>query len=502
MVTRLKTPRGAALVLLCALLLWLGTLVPQGLRLYRAVQVYLYGYPLVTMGVTRDLMSSPQAQALPPGQRKPGVGPVNHFTHVRRFPDHHFRDVVAPNADTLYSIAWLDLSAGPLVLHLPDMQGRWVLMEVLDAWTNAYASLGTRQYGGAARDYFITGPLWHGTVPEGMTHVASPTRMGWIIGRTYTRNQADFENVHRFQDQYTLTPLQVPQPAGAQTATASSPGSENTTGVDVHTPPVRQLAAMDAQAFYTRLLSLMQDNPAAAADAAMLQTMRDFGLVPGTVLVWNALSEANRADLQLGLNLARGLLEGFAPHTQGELHLTDLQTTATTWLAAQLRKRSMQPVNGWNIPLNLGQYGNNYPLRAFAALLGLGANVAADAVYAITTTDADKAPLDGSQSYGLHFARHELPPAGAFWSLSMYDSEGFFIDNPIGRYAIGDRDALQFNADGSLDLRIQSTAPDGLQQANWLPAPRGAFRLVLRIYDPKPEVLSQQWKPPAPRRVP
>ena len=495
MLARLRTPKGMALAVLAALLLGLASVLPQWLRLAQSVQVYLYGYPLVIMGVTRDVMSSPQALSQPAGQRKPGVGPVNQFTHIRKFPDHSFRDVVSPNADTLYSIAWLDLSAGPLVLHLPDMQGRWVLMEMLDAWTNAYASLGTRVYGGGPRDYLITGPDWKGTVPAGMTHVPSPTRMGWMLGRTYTRNEADFAAVHRFQDQYLLRPLDGAAPGAA--ASAQTPAI----AVDVQTPPVRQLAAMDARAFYTRLLALMQDNPPAMADGPLLQKMERLGLHPGAPLAWDALRADQQAVLQTGLELSRALLDSAAPGTQGELRLSALQAQAMQLFAQLMRKAGMSTVNGWGLPLNLGVYDTNYPLRAVVALLGLGANVAADAVYPVTTVDADNAPLDGRNRYVLHFAAHEIPPAGAFWSLSMYNSESFFVDNPIRRYAIGDRDALSFQADGSLDLWIQADPPGDAQKSNWLPAPRGPFRLMLRIYDPKPEVLNRQWPPPAPRRL-
>ena len=494
MLERFRTKKSMALAMVSVFVLWLALSVPHWVRVVHSMQIYLYGYSLVTMGLTKEVMSDPSVMDISPEKRKPGAGPINQFSHVRKFPDHTFKDVVAPNADTLYSIAWLDLSTGPQVLHMPDMQGRWVLMEVLDAWTNAYASLGVRQYGGGKRDYLITGPGWTGAVPEGMTHVQSPTRIGWIIGRSYTRNEADFANVHRFQDQYRLEPL-----GGMSQALAKAPASGSK--VDITTPPVRQLAAMDARTFYTRLLALMQDNHPAAEDGPMLEKMARFGLKPGAALDWDALDASTRADLDTGLELSRGLFEGFAPGTQGELRLTPLQTKVMEFAAKQLRKSAMDPVNGWNISLKLGMYGTNYPLRALVTLIGLGANVAADAVYPMTTTDSDNAVLDGKNRYVLHFNKDEIPPGAAFWSLSMYDNESFFVDNPIRRYAIGDRDSLKFNADGSLDLWIQADAPEESKMSNWLPAAKGTFRLMLRIYDPKPQVLNRQWKPPAPKIV-
>lgn len=498
MIEKLKTKKGMLLTLLAVAALWVAMSIPHWLRVLQAAQTYLYGYSLVTMGITKDVMSAPAVMQLPPDKRRLGAGPINRFSHVRSFPDHTFKDVVAPNADTLYSIAWLDLSAGPLVLQMPDMQGRWVLMEVLDAWTNAHASLGTRQYGGGKRDYLITGPGWQGSVPEGMVHVASPTRIGWIIGRTYTKNASDFENVHRVQNQYLLEPLHADSAAKtnppATTVVADTP-------VDILTPPVRQLARMDAKTFYTRLAALMVDNPPAAADADMLKKLERIGVKPGHPFQWHALDGSTQTALAEGLELGRAFFEGFAPGTQGTLQVPPWKVKLMAMVAERARHSALAPVNGWGVSMKLGDYGTNYTLRALTTLIGLGANVAADAVYPVTTVDADAAPLDGNNRYVLHFGKNEIPPAGAFWSLSLYDKESFFADNPIRRYAIGDRDALTFNPDGSLDLWLQADAPDEARKPNWLPTPKGPFRLMLRIYDPKPEVLSRQWAPPAVRRT-
>ena len=496
--TKTLNGRRIAIALLAVIVVWLVASVPHWLRVFHAVQTYIYGYPLVTMGITKDVMTAPELQLIPSEKRKLGAGAANQFSHVRRFPDPHFKEVVAPNADTLYSIAWLDLSAGPLVLHMPDMHGRWVLMEVLDGWTNAYASLGTRQYGGGPRDYLITGPGWQGTVPTGMVHVASPTRIGWIIGRTYTRDEVDFASVHRVQDQYLLEPFQP----DARPAPTSPQALSTSARVDVSTPPVRQLARMDARTFYTHLMTLLVDNPPTSGDGAMLRNMQDFGLTVSSSWRWDALDPQAQATLQEGLEISRGLLEGFAPGTQGEIHLSAFSTRALALVAHRLRNAALQPVNGWGISTRIGVYGTNYPLRALVTLLGLGANIAADAVYPITTTDANGDGLDGHKRYVLHFTREQIPPAAAFWSLTMYDSESFFVDNPIHRYAIGDRNPLKFNDDGSLDIWLQSEPPGAGKLENWLPAPVTPFRLMMRLYDPKPEVLNGQWKPPAPQLLP
>lgn len=470
---------------LVVFLVAVAAVVAYGVQQMRAVQAYLFGYPLVLMDLTRQVMTAGAASG------KRGAGPVNQLVHARRFPDSSFRDVVAPNADTLYSVAWLDLSAGPLVLQLPHLQQRWVLMQVLDGWTNAHASPGTREYGPAARDYVITGPTWKGPLPAGMVPIASPTNMAWIIGRTYTRNAGDFAQVHALQDQYRLAPL-VPVP----------PSIVPSTGVDTVTAPVRQVAGLGARAFYEQLAHLMVVNPPASADALMVATLAGLGLRVGESLRWDELDAGQRARLEVGSEIARAIFEVFSPGTQGEIQLGALQRWGVDFLAQRIRARSFETVHGWSVPLGLGVYGTNYAQRAIVALVGLGANRAVDAVYPFTTVDAQGQALTGARSYRIHFAQGQLPPAGAFWSLSLYDNEGFFVPNPIDRYAIGDRDELALNADGSLDLWIGATAPRPDRQTNWLPAPPGRFKLILRLYDPKPQVLDKRWAPPGVQAVP
>jgi hypothetical protein len=486
-----RTRRYAWLAVFALLAAGVAWRLPHWLALRDGVQAYLYGYPLVTMDLTRQVMTAPQ----PPGAAagRPGAGPVNRLAHVAEFPDHSFRDVVAPNADTLYSIAWLDLAAEPMVLSVPDMQGRWVLFELLDAWTNAHASLGTRRYGGAARRYLISGPGWQGRVPEGMEHITSPTRIGWIIGRTYTRNAADFEAVHRVQAQYHLTPLS----RWSAVDDTPSPIAPPSAAIDLRTPVVTQVAQLDTRRFYERLAELMRDNPPAAADAPMLARLARIGLRPGEPLRWEELDATTREGLEAGAWFAHGLFHERAPGTQGPVEATAVQRGLFRALSWLIDRTMLNRHNGWTVPLNLGVYDTRYAQRALVTLLGLGANGPEDAVYPMTTVDDSGHALDGAKPHVLHFAADAVPPAQAFWSLTMYDTQGFFVDNPIRRYAIGDRDALKFNADGSLDLWVQHEAPSPEKSSNWLPAPAGPFKLALRLYDPRPAVLEGRWVPPA-----
>jgi hypothetical protein len=476
-----------ALALVLILAAWTG---PQALTFARGVKAYLYGYPLITADMTRRVMTAP-------GVHRMGAGPVNQFSHAAQFPDHHFRDVVAPNADTLYSIAWLDLSAEPMILHTPDMQRRWLLMEVLDGWSNAFASLGTRVYGYGARDYAIVGPRWQGTLPSGVTRVDCPTDLAWIIGRTYTAGTADYEAVHAVQRQYTLVPLSH----FGTTYTPPPPDATPDPAVDVHTPVVTQVAQLDAARYFDRLAQLMADNPPAPADAPMVRTLARLGIVPGHPFDFAALNASDRRALDGAVWFVKGLFDARARGTQGDLGLTPFQESLFRGLTALGNKILMNVKNGWQIALNIGQYGTRYPLRAIVTLVGFGANVPADAVYPMTTVDSDGNRLNGASAYLLHFGRDALPPADVFWSLTMYDEQSFLVDNPIGRYTLGDRDRLQFNPDGTLDIRVQADSPGKELEANWLPAPRGNFKLVMRLYGPRPEVLEGRWAPPAVKRV-
>jgi hypothetical protein len=490
---RITIPVLVAVVVAVAVLVKL----PYLLAFERGVQAYLYGYPLITMEVTKQAMTGPQPALAPGGHRRSGFGLINQFIHVPAFPDPAFKDVVAPNADTLYSVAWLDLKAEPMVLSMPEMHGRWVLMEVLDAWTNAYASLGTRQYGGAPRKYLVTGPDWTGEVPQGMVWIKSPTNMNWVIGRTYTRNEGDFPAVHALQAQYQLTPLSKYLHPSLDVATRGSSGP----AIDTATPVVTQIARFDAKEYFSRMAMAMADNPPSSADAPMMKTLKHLGIEPGKPLAWDQLGAATRDGMGDAVWLVRGLLEARSPGTQGQTDTNVLQATLFKWANSAIDKAELNAHNGWLVPLNLGRYGTHYALRALVSLVGFGANAAEDAAYPFTVVDSNGDQLVGLNRYVLHFNRDQIPPAKAFWSLTLYDEKGFFVENPIKRYVIGDRHDLHFNADGSLDLWIQHAQPGGDEARNWLPAPSGRFKLILRLYDPKPDVLDQRWVPPAVRKL-
>jgi len=425
-----------------------------------AAEAYVFGYPLVLMSVTRDVMSA--------------TTPINHFHHLRTFPDHTFTDVVTPNADTLYSMAWLDLTEEPQILTVPALGRRYYIMQMLDAWTNVFASPGTRTTGNGKGDFAIVGPGWRGALPAGIAVIRSPTNLAWMIGRTQTDGAPDYAAVHAIQDQYRLTPLSARTKSYAP---VTRPAVR--TGVDMKTPPPKQVAAMNGTTFFRRLTALMKDNPPATADAHALARFAKVGLVPGHPF------NPERLDPQVGHALEDGV-------HGGQLEI-----------AGEMKKSRGEPVNGWSTsPAHIGAFATDYALRAAVAARGLGANIPADAIYPHATTDIDGEPLSGTHRYQLRFAKGHLPPVNGFWSLTMYNAKQAFIVNPLNRYAIGDRDELIVNADGSVTIHIQNESPGADKESNWLPAPRESFNVVMRLYWPKKEIVDGSWKVPPIERVP
>jgi hypothetical protein len=467
---RSRTTLALTLLALGSLLSWLAARTaaePAGKPLTEedavrlGTEAYVYGFPLVLMDVTRQVQTTNTKPA-------DGKGP-NRFMHSRKFPDHTFTAVVSPNADTLYSNAWLDLTKEPVVLSVPAMGKRYYLMQLLDAWTNTFACPGTRTTGSGKGDFAVVGPDWKGKLPEGVREIRSPTNMVWLIGRTQTNGPDDYKAVHAIQEHYRLTPL------SAWNKKYTPPDVPIQAGVDAKTPPSRQVAAMDAATFFARLNALMKDNPPAAADAPVLARLAAVGVAPGKPFDLTALDPAVAAGLRRGPGVARERLTAAAKMVQGK------------------------GANGWDVARNFGTYGTKYPARAVVALFALGANLPEDALYPRTRTDADGKVLTGANRYVIHFPKGQLPPVNAFWSVTLYNSKQAFVENPIGRFAIGDRDRLKFDEDGSLTLYVQHESPGADKLSNWLPAPGDEFNLIMRLYWPKPEALDGTWKPPAVR---
>ncbi|MEJ8858205.1 DUF1254 domain-containing protein [Variovorax robiniae] len=433
-----------------------------------ANDLYIYGYPMVLMETTMQ-----QQTNVPDATSVPMRAPVNQFAHFRTYPTAESRDVVRYNFDTLYSFAWVDVSKEPIVLTVPPSGGRYYLVPALDMWTDVFMVPGTRTTGNDGGNFAMVPRGWHGKLPAGVTRVEAPTSMTWIMGRTQTNGVADFANVHKIQDGFKLTPLSrwgKPEVKPAPTPVDAS--------IDPKTPPLVQVGKLDGVTLLTRLAELMKKNPPHASDYPTLMRAAAIGLDPGKSFDASKLDPETVAAINAGAQDAKERM--------------------------MKRLRNFGPrVNGWSASTeSIGSYGSNYERRAVIALAGLGANLPEDSIYPTTSVDAEGKPLASDKAYVLHFDKDKLPPADAFWSVTMYDPQGFQVANAINRFAIGDRDALKLNADGSLDLCIQKTAPGGEQDANWLPAPQnGNFTLTMRIYLPRAEAFNGGWVPPGVKRV-
>lgn len=416
-------------------------------------EAYVYLYPLVMMDVTRR-----QTVAVP-ADVKPGYGPPNQFHHLRAFPPADFRAVVRPNFDTLYSNAWLDLTAGPVHLHVSDTADRYFMLPLMDMWTDVFATIGQRTTGTGDQDYLVVGPGHEGEPTAGVTVLRSPTPYVWVIGRTQTNGPADYDAVHKVQDGYILTALNPAEHA---------PDPD----VDVETDALTLVNKLSAVEFFSQAARALAANPPHAADFSVLARIAHLGIVPGREF------DPGRFD------------------PDGLAHIEDSVSGARTAILGSMSSFGTA-ANGWRTSTDtMGVYGNSYFKRAVVAAGGLGANPPEDAVYPVLASDADGAPVVGEKNYVLHFDADALPPAGAFWSVTMYDGEGFQAANELNRFALGDRDPLTYNADGSLDIYISHRSPGPDRQANWLPAPLGPLGITMRLYAPASEALDGRWNPP------
>jgi len=432
-----------------------------------AEDAYVYGYSLMTTEVTRiQFTNVDKVEEL--------RAPMNQFVNVKRYPPADYRGVSAPNADTLYSIGWLDLSE-PQVFSHPDMGDRFYLFEVVDLWMHDLeTSPSKRTAGGAAANYLFTGPDWKGDVPAGMKHVSMKTRYMVILGRTYADGtEKDYDAVNKLQAQYKITPLA----SWGKAYTPVDPPINPNPGFSMTDKPQTVLLAMGTEGYFNMMAKLMGGaTPPAAEDKPMLEKMARIGLVPGQPF------EMSKLD----------------PEVQAALK--DIPQTALKKIEAN-KENLGGIVNGWVVTKGLGTYGTNYMKRAVVAAFGWPANQEKDAVYPYTEVDGTGQKLTGADKYTLTFAKGETPPVEGFWSITMYmiDQGWWFVPNKLNKFTVSERNNLKYNSDGSLTLYFQSESPGPDKEANWLPAPKGAFLPMLRMYWPKettPSILNGSWTPP------
>ncbi len=425
-----------------------------------ATDAYIYGYPLVTLEMTRRVFTNvPQVEAT--------RAPMGQILKMRQYPDASYRDVTAPNADTLYTTAFFDVGKEPWVLSIPNMGDRYYLLPILDGWTSVFAVPGKRTTGDAAQTYAVTGLGW--SLPSGVKELKSPTNMVWLIGRIYcTGTPEDYAAVHALQDQFKLVPL-------SSYGKSYTPANERVDlSIDMKTAVRDQVNRLDAVAFFTLLSQLMKTNPPTAADAPEVERFERIGLVPG---------------------------EDFDPSKLNADFVQRIPQVGFDWIMLQIKvNRAVRHVNGWLFDTATGVYGTDYLNRALVTAIGLGANRVQDAVYPFSQKDADGNAYDGANKYVIRFEKGQTPPAEGFWSVTMYDSNYFFVPNPINRYSISPRQNLKASADGTVNIYIQKDSPGSDKESNWLPAPSSKFQLMLRMYWPRendPSIIDGTWAPSA-----
>ena len=426
---------------------------------------YAYFYPLITMDLTRLQFTNAE-----PG-KDPLKGPMNTFVNIPEYPTADLRIVVRPNFDTLYSSAWLDLTKEPVVVSAPDTGGRYYLLPMLDMWTDVFASPGWRTTGTGAANYLITPPGWTGQVPPEFTRIPAPTPYVWIIGRTKTDGPADYDAVHKIQAGFKVTPLSQWGKEAQPVAVKIDPA------VDMKTPPKEQVDTMPAGKFFAYAAQLLKLHPPHITDQPIIARLKRIGFEAGQSF------DLDKADPAVKKALESAPADGQA---------------LMAWKIPTLARVA----NGWSMNTDtMGVYGNYYLKRAIIAQAGLGANLPEDAIYPLNLGDVEGKPLDGAQAYSIHFDKAVIPPVDAFWSITLYDNDGFQVGNPLNRFAVSSWMPFKYNADGSLDLYFQTESPGADKEANWLPAPKGPFNLTMRLYAPKSEALTGKWNPPPVTRV-
>jgi hypothetical protein len=435
-----------------------------------AVDAYVYFYSLVTMDVTRRQFTNIEPS------KELGKGPMNMFNNVPEYPPANFKGVVRPNFDTLYSIGYLDMTKEPVVVSIPDTNGRYYLLPMLDMWSDVFASPGWRTTGTQAQNYLVTPLGWRADLregfvdefklPKGTQRIEAPTPYVWIIGRTKTDGPPDYDAVRKIQAGLKVTLL---SDWGKQ---PKAPEVKIDPTVDMKTPPKVQVDTMPAGPYFAYAAELLKVNPPHLTDEPILAQMRRLGI------------EAGRSfDIEKVSPVAKRALEA-APKAGQELMEWKVPTLARV-------------ANHWSMNTDtMGVYGNYYLKRAIIAQVGLGANLPEDAIYPLNLGDEEGRLLDGSQKYVLHFEKGATPPVGAFWSITLYDPEGFQVANSLNRFAVSSWMPFKYNADGSLDIYFQNENPGKDKEANWLPAPKGGFNLTMRLYAPKTEALTGKWNPP------
>jgi len=402
-----------------------------------ALDAYIYGYSLIICEVTRVQMSNvPAVEEL--------RAPMNTFFNVPKYPPATYRGVSETNVDTLYSVAWLDLTE-PQVVSKPATGNRFWVFELADMWVTVIGAPDVATVGGDAKDFLFTGPGWKGKVPAGLTHIPVPTRQFVVLGRTFANGtEEDYKIVNAIQAQYKVTPLS----SWGKPFTYKAPPVNPNPGFSMTDKPTAVIKGFGTTEYFNRVTKLMAEVASPAPeDAPILAQMAKLGIVPGKPFDPSKLSPEIQAAFK-------------------------------------------------------EVYGTDYLQRGAIAAFGWPGQLPTVSVYPAAFVDGKGEALNGTNSYSITFPKGGQPPVGAFWSITMYvDDQGYwFYPNELNRLNINvPRDKVTYNPDGSLTLYFQHTSPGKEKESNWLPAPAGPFVLMMRMYLPNqnsPSILNGTWSPP------
>lgn len=427
-----------------------------------ATETYVYFYPLVFTDLARRQATNVE------NSDRPGFSPTNTLKHSACFPDATQKPGDRVNLDALSTQGWLDITREPVIVSIPKSTERYYFLSFFDHWSEIFLSLGTRTTGGRAGDYALVPPGWRGTLPKNVERVEAPTNQIRVVGYTQTKGSSDCATANAIQAGFKVTPLSVwnktpPKPAKFR----ADPN------IDMNTPVVDQVNALSAADFFKTGVDLLRQKMPNLTDSTMLMRMRKIGIEPGSRFDFN----------KLDVNVRMALAEIPANGVKQVQWQSNVQVPAG---------------KGWIMPAaTLGTYGNGYLKRAGAASGGNANLPFDDVIYQTATKDVEGYLLKGDKRYTMRFKKDELPPANAYWSLTLYDETGNVISNSINRTNVNSETALKADTDGSVLISIQSYSPGAASESNWLPSPKGAFSLVLRVFGPRPELTEGLWTPPS-----
>jgi hypothetical protein len=438
--------------------------IKEGEAFILGMETYVYGFPLVMMDLTRQVMTA-----------TPTVGelsaPINQFQKLRAPVPWDFKNVVRINTNSLWETAFLDLKQEPLVVTVPDTGKIPVATCWLNMWTDTIGTAGSRTPEVNAGNYLIAGPDWSGSVPADIRKVYNcQTRFSWMLVELSAASPADYPAIHVIQDKFKITPLS--QWGKPYTPPATVPVGPT---VDLTATPYDQLRLMTGEMFFKKLAQLMKETPPYAPDKDMLEKLKRIGVEPGKDFDPNKLDPGIRKGID--------------------------EAPARVWMKFFTGPYGMKAANGWLNMVNIARFGTDYQTRAYVAYMGLGAGIVDDIVYPTAFVDANGEALDGSYNYTMHFDKSELPATkNRVWSISSY-RENFYEKNPINRYGLLPA-MVKYNPDGSLDVFLQAKSPGADKESNWLPIPRsGLVNVTIRVYDPKDEAKSTEYKIPPLKRA-